>query len=72
MRRGVAAGVLLAEESSSFVGEILDDLLERILVREVVDLEIIDEVVGGGIANPLIFYHILVLEWRQGNVTVRF
>ena len=36
------------------MGEILDDLLERILVREVVDLEIIDEVVGGGIANTFI------------------
>jgi hypothetical protein len=56
------------------MGKVIDDLLERVVLRKFIDLEIIDKIISNCISNPLVFDKILLLKWRTGhwNVAVSF
>ena len=45
--------VLLVEERGSPRGEVLDAALQRIVVWKLIDIEVVDMVVGGSLTNPI-------------------
>ena len=65
-----SAVVLFAKKCGTSLYEIINNLLERVVLRKIIDLKVIDDVFGGCVPNPVMFHNFLILYVHQGKLAV--